>query len=167
MLLAIISDIHDNLPNLQKALKAIKQRHTRVVLCTGDLTNRDTLKVLATEFTGPIYIVQGNGCNYTKNDLAKHFNIHDLGRNGGTIKLDSEVFGLCHEPKLITNLIKNTKQEPKIIFYGHTHKPWEETNPTGIKLINSGNLSNTHYPPTFAFYKTTNKKLELILVNEL
>ncbi|MEI6378061.1 MAG: metallophosphoesterase family protein [Candidatus Falkowbacteria bacterium] len=164
MKIAIISDIHDNLPNLDKALCEINKEQIETILCPGDLANSEALEHLAAGFTGDIYLVQGNACSYTAADCALYKNIHNLGRRGGVINLAGQKIGLCHEPKLATTLLE---QNPDIIFYGHTHKPYEDKAPNGTRLVNPGNVSNFDFPPTFAIYDTATEDIRLILIDEL
>ena len=164
MKIAIISDIHDNLPNLDKALAEIKKERIETILCAGDLANSETLETLATGFTGPIYLVQGNACSYPVDDLKAYPHIHNLGRKGGLVTLDNISIGLIHEPKLANALLS---ANPDIIFYGHTHKPYEDKAPNGTRLINPGNLSNFGFPPTFAIYNTATDEMRLVLIDEL
>ena len=60
MLIAIISDIHDNLANLEKCLNWAKANNCGELICPGDITNSETLQFLAHHFSGPIHLVKGN-----------------------------------------------------------------------------------------------------------
>lgn len=162
MLLAVISDIHDNLVNLTKALRLINSRGAEVLLCLGDVAEKETLDFLAQSFAGRIYLVRGNACLYSPADTALK-NLTYLGRQGGVIEAGNLKLGLCHEPELIADLLKT---QPVVVFYGHTHKPWYEEK-DGCLLINPGNISNFGYPPTFAFFETATKQLELIRLDDL
>lgn len=168
MCYVIISDIHDNLPNLKTALDHANQIKTRALFVLGDITNAETLKYIADNFTNQIYLVAGNMevCDLEQ-ESKKYQHLTFLGRQGGIIKIGDCLVGLCHEPTLADNLIKSGTQ---IIFYGHTHKPFEETIPlrqgyggqeNGVKLINPGNLANVFYAPTFAVWDEQTSKLEL------
>jgi putative phosphoesterase len=164
MNLAILADIHDNLANLQKVFFYLKIKSADALLIAGDTTNSDTIACLAENFTGPIYIVQGNGCNYPGNELLKYKQFHNLGRAGGIINLQGQKIGLCHEPKLADKLLM---QLPDIIFYGHTHKPWEALADNGTRLINPGNVCGTRFGPSFATYQQDTNDLQLILIDQL
>lgn len=156
-MIAVISDIHDNIPNLTTALTYANSIQASALFVLGDLTNGDTLRYLAENFSLPIYIVQGNCELYDIAELKSYPQIINLGRQGGIIKIADKLLGLCHEPNLASGLIQ---QGARLIFCGHTHKPWEEIK-NGIKLVNPGNLANTHYAPSFAVWEETNDKLEL------
>ncbi len=169
-MIAVISDIHDNLPNLKTALDYAKSKNVSALFVLGDITNAQTLKYLAANFSGPIYLVAGNMevCDLEA-ESKKYPQIDFLGRHGGIIKIGDKLVGLCHEPSLIDSLLKNCHSRaggnpddscPEIVFYGHTHKPYEEQR-EGVRLINPGNLANVFYAPTFALWDENTDKLEL------
>ncbi|MDD4412109.1 MAG: YfcE family phosphodiesterase [Patescibacteria group bacterium] len=165
MKLAIISDIHDNLSNLDKTLKWCKENAVEALLICGDLTSNETVDYLVEYWPWPIYIVQGNGCFYDRKKFKeKKDNLIDLGRYGGVTDIGSLKIGLVHEPKLIENLLK---LKPEIIFYGHTHKPWTEKTADGVELVNPGNLDGSRYPATFATFSTLSQSLKLIRLDEI
>lgn len=171
MKVAIISDIHDNHPNLIKALAWCKQHQVEALFCAGDLASLDTLDILVENFSGPVYLVKGNMCYYSDNDLKNYKQVVYLGRKGGVVELGGKRIGMCHESSLIDNLIKT--EQIDILFYGHSHKPWiEERGITGskggeVKIVNPGNLANIYYAPTFAVYDTVTDNLELKILDEI
>ncbi len=171
MQLAIISDIHDNLPNLQSALTQINQLSCEALFCCGDITNIDTLKFLSANFQNEIYFCLGNGdVNMGLEEISKTLpNVECFGPEGEKT-IDNITFGFTHTPDQASHMTNandefNDGEVPyNIIFYGHTHKPWEEE-VGGIKLVNPGNIAGIHYQPTFAIFNTTTEKLELHMVN--
>ena len=60
MLIAIIADIHDNLPNLEKLLDFTKKEKIKALLVCGDTGNKITLDYITNNFKGEIYLVRGN-----------------------------------------------------------------------------------------------------------
>jgi len=58
MLIAVLSDCHDNIWNLEKVLPKLDK--AEVVLFCGDFCAPFTLKLLAEGFTRPIHAVFGN-----------------------------------------------------------------------------------------------------------
>jgi hypothetical protein len=164
MKLAIISDIHDNLVNLEKCLKWCGANQVETLLCCGDVTNDETLEIIANDFTGKIYLVKGNIDFWDDKDVAAFEQINYLGRNSGAVKLDGKKIGLCHEPRLLDRLIEADK--PDIIFFGHTHQPWEETQ-SGVRCVNPGTLGGVFQKATFAAYDTANDDLQLIILETL
>jgi uncharacterized protein len=167
MKIAIISDIHDNLPNLEKFLDWSIKEKVNVILCCGDVTKIETLNFLARKFALPIYLVRGNMEIFDQNEMDTeiliHKNIVFLGRTG-IIDLNGKKIGLCHEPFLIDEVLRIGPCN--MIFYGHTHKPWiEEKN--GVKLVNPGTLGGVFQKATFAVWDTDRDEPELKILELL
>ena len=163
MKIAIISDIHDNQTNLQKCLDWCNNNLIEQIICCGDLTNSETLKLLAKKFKGEIRLVKGNVNLYGEEEVEKYKNIHYYGRVG-RVKITDKWIGICHEPYLTDYALK--KGNCDIIFYGHTHEPWEE-NKGGVKLVNPGTLGGVFSKATFAVWDTLSSKLELKILETL
>jgi hypothetical protein len=164
MLIAIISDIHDNLINLANALTWCRNQNiTKIIFC-GDTTTLETIKNLA-QFPGEIFMVRGNIELYEKSELAEFKNLKYYGATG-SLNLNNLHIGLCHEPYKIERLIKSTETKLDYIFYGHTHKPWlEQRGVTAI--INPGNIAGVWYQATFATLNTVTRKIELKILGRL
>ena len=124
MLIAIISDTHDNLATIDIALEKIKAQNINTILHCGDLCNQDTAEYLAKNFDGVIYTAYGNACQ--KSELItvaeKYPNLKLLGREGEFITPEKRI-GFCHYPDLAKEMALSKKYD--IIFYGHNHQPWE------------------------------------------
>ena len=158
MLIAIISDIHDNLANLDICLNWCHHKSIEKIVFCGDTTTKETIAHLATAFSGDIFMVSGNVELYEPKEITGFKNIHHLG-SVGSVKIDSCQIGLCHEPAKI-KLCQELKPQPNFIFYGHTHKPWLESQ-AGTIIANPGNLAGTFNQATFASLNTETKDLKL------
>lgn len=173
MILAIISDLHDNLANLEKCLDWCKENKIEKIICLGDVTNSETINYLSINFEGEIFLVRGNIELYEEAELSAHKNIN-YGGEIKIIKIAGLNIGLCHKPEKIKKILaeakeNNLKAENKkldFIFYGHTHKPWLEKDGATI-IVNPGNLSGTFHEATFAYLDTASRKLELKVLKEL
>lgn len=163
MKIAIISDIHDNLVNLEKCLNWCEKEKIKHLICCGDITNSETLEFLSNKFAKQIYLVQGNIEIYDEREVERFNNIEYFGKIGKT-ELGGKTIGICHEPYIIDKVLKKWKCD--IIFYGHTHRPWQEER-NGIKAINPGTLAGMFSKATFAVYDTENRSLELKLLESL
>jgi len=161
MKIAIISDIHDNLANLEKCLSWCKKNEIKKIFCLGDITNLETIDYLAENFTGEIFVVAGNCEIYSTFDLKKYQQIKYLGEIG-LVEIENLKFALIHKPSKISRL-KNT---PDFIFHGHTHKPWIEKNDK-TTIANPGNLAGTIFKASFAVLETESKKLELKILENI
>jgi len=162
-MIAIISDIHDNLVNLAKLLQFIKTNKINEVICLGDITNEETFNKLATGYNGKIHIVRGNA-DFFDEDLIKNFpNIKNYGE-WGELAMNDKNIAFVHKPVIIKKLLD--KQKYDYIFYGHTHKPWQEKKDNTI-ILNPGTLGGMFSRSTFAVWDVILGKFKLILVDEL
>ena len=168
MKIAVISDIHDNIENLEKCLKWCNTKKIKLLICCGDIAAEDTLNYLAT-FSGKILIAAGNAELFAEDILKKYPRIKYY-KSEGKIKINKLNIGFCHETKKIKNLLDQSSdltQTPfDFIFYGHTHKPWIEKKDKVI-IANPGNIAGLFYQATFATLDTSIKKLELHLLASL
>ncbi len=162
MRLVVISDIHDNLVNLEKFFNWCKQEGVSELICCGDIANGETLKLIADNFKY-IYLVRGNLEIYEEAEVKQYKSIKYLGRFG-CFKIGDRSVGLCHEKSFIKDLMKKCKCE--IIFYGHNHKPWIEKK-DGVDLANPGTLGGVFTRATFAVWDSENGELELVILDIL
>lgn len=163
MKIAVISDIHDNLVNLDLFFKLIETENIEKIICCGDVCNLETLEKIATTFVKEIFLIYGNAEIYQTEDVSQFKNIRFLKRYD-KIEIDSLKIGLCHEPAFSKNLFD---LEPNLnyIFYGHTHKPWMSVK-NKAKLINPGTLGGVFYKPSFAIFDTLSQKIKLKLIHQ-
>lgn len=163
MKIIIISDIHDNIANLEKCLQWGRENKTEELICCGDVCNLDTLEYLAKNFAKTIHLVSGNMELYNPalNDNFK--NIKYYGKVG-RFAVGGGYIGICHEPFRFVDVLQ--LGQCQVVFYGHTHKPWQE-NKKGIRYINPGNVAGIIYQPTFSFWNTEEQKIDLKSINEL
>ncbi|KKS34197.1 MAG: Phosphoesterase, MJ0936 family [Parcubacteria group bacterium GW2011_GWC2_42_12] len=152
----IISDIHDNLVNLEKCLNWGRGQAIDNAICPGDVVNSQTLAYLAKNFK-TIYLVRGNLEIYEANEVKRYNNIKYLGRFGVT-EIDGKSVGLCHEPWYIKNVL--AIKPCQIVFYGHTHDPWIEEK-DGLITANPGTLGGVFTKASFAVWDSASGELEL------
>ena len=158
MKIAILSDLHDNLINLDIFLK--KESPDKIIFC-GDLTNSETLAHLSDKFKKEINLVSGNAEIYRAIECQHYQQINHWG-NVGIIKVEKLTIGFCHEPEKIDILIQQDKKLD-YIFYGHTHKPWLEKK-SEIILANPGAIGGGFQRASYALLDTIKNKLELKLI---
>jgi putative phosphoesterase len=163
MILAIISDIHDNQINLKKSLDFCLKNKITKLICCGDVGNFDTLKYLSTNFVGEIFLIEGNADIYSLDEIKTLNNISYQGLIGYTT-IDSINIGFCHKSIDLEKVKKNSKIKLNFIFYGHSHKPWLEKK-DDIMIVNPGNVAGIFYQATFAVFNTQNKTLKLEIIN--
>jgi len=69
----IISDIHDNLVNLEKCVNWGRGENVENAICCGDIVNEETLKFLTENFKS-LYLVRGNLEIYDETEINKYDN---------------------------------------------------------------------------------------------
>lgn len=166
MKIAIISDSHDNIPNTEKALAWMSQNGVELIIHCGDLAAPAMLtKVLVPKFSGEIHMVHGNvGDPDLLEQVAMNFSNVTIHGMVGKIEINGKKIAFTHFPEKALELAK--KNTFDLVFYGHTHKPWEEKL-GDTKLINPGTLAGMFYRATFAVYDSMNDKLELKILDQI
>lgn len=177
MYIAITSDIHNNLANLKKVLNYCANKKITTMVCCGDLASIETLDFLNANFLGKIYYCFGNMDNEQMNQMfsslpknnsdevpSEKYKQTLVFKDYGEAEIDHKKIAFVHFPEKAKQLCESKKYD--FVFYGHTHKPWEETI-KNCKMLNPGNIANEIYPPTFAIWNTENDKFKLVRVNEL
>ncbi len=167
MKIVIISDIHDNTVNLRKVLDYCKNNTIEKIICCGDLAALETLDFLNENFSGEILYTFGN----MDNDHIKDYPFEDnqykntkIFKDFGEGKVEHKTFAFVHFPEMAKKLCQSGKYN--FVFYGHTHKPWEE-NIKSCKMLNPGNVTGTFYPATFAVWNTENDEFKLIRIQDI
>lgn len=164
---AVISDIHDNLANLHKVIKYIKDKEIEYLICTGDCQTMDVWEALdKLDITS--YGVLGNGDGHILNEdkIKKYFKNMTVFPLVGNFEIEGKKFIISHYISILKEIIDKGQNKFDIGLYGHTHKPWEEYY-KNTKLLNSGNVANIYYVPTFAVINLENLNPQLIFINQL
>ncbi len=166
MKVAIISDSHDNIPNIEKAIEYINKNKVDAIIHCGDLAAPSIIKEeFGPKFSGPIHFVHGNVADRELNEkVAQKFSNVTLHGDVGELTLENKRIAFCHHPQTAKELAATGKYD--IIFYGHSHIPWEEQ--VGkTKLLNPGTLAGMFNKATFAIYDTVTDKAQLILLEKI
>ncbi len=166
MRVAIISDVHNNETNLKKVLDYCERGNIKTIICCGDLASQETLDFANDNFSGTIHYTFGN----MDNDQLRNFEHVENYKNTkiyqkfGETEIENKKISFVHFPDKAKKLCETGKYD--FIFYGHTHKPWEEM-VGSCKMLNPGNVAGEIYPPTFAVWNTENNKFDLIRIHNL
>lgn len=158
MKFAIVSDTHDNWANFKKVIDFLNAQHIATILHCGDVCNKEIMEEAVKSFKGKIVYVKGNG-DY---ELANLPDILEL-------DLGSKKVAMVHYPDLAKKLAESGKYD--LVFYGHTHRPWEETlrlrSGQACRLVNPGEVAGQRYKPTFALYDTETDTLALKVLERI
>lgn len=162
MRIAILSDIHDNIWNLQTVLKHLPA--TDSLICCGDLCSPFIIGLLAESYASPIHIVFGNndGDLYRITQNAARFDHVHLHGTYLEKTFDSRRFAVTHYPEIAAS-IGGTKEAFDVICFGHNHKYAVKKvgktlylNPGPVMGYDPG--SGNDVPATFLIYNTVDCK---------
>lgn len=163
MRVAVLSDIHDHVWNLQAALPACAP--ARELICCGDLCSPFIVNLLAQGFPGPIHIVFGN------ND-GDHFRMtQNAAKYDGRVVMHGEFADLPaaylgkriavnHFPPIAEGIAAGAKYD--IVCYGHDHTlSVRRAGSAGAVVLNPGTLmgydpagAGVDVPATFCLLDT-------------
>ncbi|MCS7203370.1 MAG: metallophosphoesterase [Thermodesulfovibrio sp.] len=117
MLVGVISDTHDHMDNIRKALKIFKENNVKVVLHAGDYVSPFTWRVFK-DFEGEFYGVFGN--NDGDKVLLKKLYGERIQNQIRELEIYERRVALMHEPQAVEALAQSGKYD--IIVYGHIHE---------------------------------------------
>jgi len=140
MLIALLSDSHDSVPNLRAVLELLAPHQPNVYLHLGDLCSPDLLELFAGLPKNAFHFVLGNG-DYDRSAAhasAVRWGFVCHGRHGSLALADRRVAFLHGDDHgLLHQLIAS--QEYDYVLHGHTHR-WADTREGKTRIINPGAL---------------------------
>lgn len=166
MKIAIISDTHGNVTNFKKVVNWLNKENIKIILHCGDIGDPESLKESLAEFGGDFLGVLGNMDRDYKFEIGKYQQLPKIKvfEGMGEAEINKKKIGFIHDPKAAKTMAESGRYN--IVFYGHTHKPWEEK--VGeCRLANPGEAAGQFYKPTFAVYDPGNDVLELKILETL
>lgn len=155
MKVAVISDIHDNIWNLERALSLVQQSGVEVLFFLGDLCAPFTLAQLAEGFPNPVHVVFGNndGDIFHISKVASKYPQVILHGQMAEIEIDGRKVALNHYPGIARRLAESGAYDA--VFSGHDHRHYQHQ--IGKTLwANPGEIMGRHGQPSFGIYDTTN-----------
>ena len=166
MKIAIVSDTHGNVANFRKIVDWLNKENIQTILHCGDIGSPESLKESLVDFKGEFFGVFGNMDKDFEILIEEYNKIPKVKINEALleIEIDRRKIAITHYPSEAKKLAESKKYD--LVFYGHTHKPWEEK-VGNCRLINPGELAGQFYKPTFAVYDTATDKLELKFLEKL
>ena len=153
-----MSDSHDNIRNLNKAIELLQERKVKVLIHCGDLCAPFMLDELK-KFNGEVHLVFGNiDDNYLTPKKAYELGINFHGYLG-ELEIENKKIAFLHNPIFAEALAFHGKYDA--VFYGHTHKKKEELVKRCL-LVNPGEIMGRLGKPSFAVYDIESEKVEFI-----
>ncbi len=153
MKFAIISDTHDNMANFNKVIDFLHKEKINMILHCGDISTQETVDEATKSFKGEIKFVRGNA-DYSLENIPETMEI----------ELGGKKIFFNHYPDVARKIAESEKYD--LVFYGHTHRPWEER-VGNCRLVNPGEVAGQRFKPTFAVYDTEKDFLELKILEKL
>lgn len=154
MKVAVISDIHDNIWNLERALNQVQQSGVEALLFLGDLCAPFTLAQLAEGFSNPVHVVFGNndGDVFHISKVASKYPQVTLHGQMAELALDGRRVALNHYPEIGRRLAESGAYDA--VFSGHDHRRYQHQ--VGKTLwANPGEIMGRYGQPSFGIYDTT------------
>jgi putative phosphoesterase len=173
MLIGIISDTHDNLTGLQKAIQIFKDHKIEMLIHCGDWNSLYALEFFDKEMKDlriPIKSVVGNNTGDVKRILMNNNKIQNPIEWSEKVTLSLDIDGkktiIYHgdDYAILDALIESQRYD--IIFTGHTHSPRNEV--VGKTLVlNPGSTSYARESKiiseaSIAIYNSQTNKAEII-----
>ncbi len=162
MLIGAISDTHDNLPMVKKAIDRMNQAEVSLVLHAGDITSPFTPKMFS-ELKPPMIVTYGN--NDAERELLKK-RFTEIGKEVhglfAEVEVDGDRVALTHgdEEDLLNSLIKT--QFYHLLVYGHTHQQKSYTS-GATTIVNPGEVCRyLAGQSTAATIKTKSRHVEIL-----
>ena len=151
--IAIFSDSHDHIHNLQQALKQAQDMGVDALLHCGDLCAPFVVKLLGEQFSGPIHLIFGNndGDGRLTQLLASQF--PHITHHGiyGEFDLFGRRIAMIHYPEPARRIAQSGQLD--LVCYGHDHTQHRETIGSTL-LVNPGEIMGLQHEPTWGLYDT-------------
>lgn len=160
MLIALISDIHDHEMHLIEALREADKCGCRHLLCMGDLSGLNTLRLLRDIWPHPIDLVFGNNEDDRKSHLSLASGMRDLHHHGteGDLSLGGRRIFITHHMEDAAHAVE--KQLYDAVFFGHTHVQ-EQLMIRRTLVANPGEICGNRCPAGFAVYNTDTNEVTM------
>jgi len=159
MIIGIISDSHEHLQNLEKALNKLKEKNIDVLIHCGDFCAPFIISEHLAKFGKSVHCVYGNiDDRETTKKLADEAENVTLYGDIAEIELDNNKIAVVHNPEKARTLAESDKFD--VVFYGHTHK--KDIKKIGnTLLVNPGEIMGKYGRPSFAIWDTKTDTIEI------
>ncbi|MFN3966530.1 MAG: metallophosphoesterase [Endomicrobiia bacterium] len=159
MKIGIISDTHENMPLIARAVEIFNNEKTELVLHAGDIISPITFK----EFKNlkcKLIAVYGNNDGERKFLSEKFSQIGEIHNRYYETEIEGNKVLLMHEPDLLESIISSQKYD--VVIYGHTHKIDQRTEGKTL-VLNPGECGGwLTGKSTIALLELPSKKVRLI-----
>lgn len=160
MRIAILSDIHDHIGLLARALDRVND--CEVLLCCGDLCSPFIMSELGEGFDGPTHVVWGNndGDRYRLTDTADGYPSIELHGELAELEVDGVRIALHHFDDTGHLLARTGRFD--LVCYGHNHRAGVESEGSTV-ICNPGEvMGELRGTATCARFDTERRKAEIL-----
>ena len=157
MLIGIMSDSHDDMAQIKKAVELFNARGVEHVLHAGDVISPFTFEVMG-GLSAPFSGIFGN--NDGDRVLLREKSGGRISTQPLMIELGGKRIAMVHEPPSVDSLAQSGNFD--LVIYGHTHRP-DTRQHGGTLVINPGKTARLHKgTSTVALLDLSSMKAELI-----
>jgi len=163
MTVAVVSDIHDNIWNLEKVITKLSAAAPEELFFLGDFCAPFTLAQLADGFAGPIHIVFGNndGDTYLLSHIASRYDHVTLYGQLAELTVGGAAVALNHYPDIAAGLADSRKY--RAVFSGHDHKKYVLQRGSTL-WANPGEVMGRFGEPSFGVWDTASNEFRHVPV---
>ena len=160
MIIAVLSDIHDNIWNLAHALRAVQGSRAEVLIFCGDFCAPFTWAQLGKEFDGPVHAVLGNNDGDPRLLLQNAQATGNVTLHGQYVELvlGGRRIAVNHYPEIARQLAKGGQFD--LVCYGHDHQAQVEQVGKTV-LANPGEVMGRFGLPSYGLYDCESGQFEL------
>jgi hypothetical protein len=161
MKIAVLSDIHDNIWQLEKLLASLE---ADVLIFCGDFCAPFTLAQIAEGFGGPVHVVFGNndGDQLLLAQVAGRHEHVKLHGQFSELELGGRSVAVTHYPRIGRALARGGTYD--LVCTGHSHEQVMEEHGGRTLLLNPGEVMGRFGASTYALYDTDTGRAVIIQV---
>ncbi len=116
-LIGIISDSHDNMPAIEKAVEIFNEKGVEIVMHAGDIVSPFTARAFG-KLKCPLIAIFGNN-DGDKVHLKQFFaDIGEMHEDPYLGEMDGRSIAMTHKPEIVDSLASRHE----VVIYGHTHE---------------------------------------------
>ncbi|WP_022853482.1 metallophosphoesterase [Thermodesulfatator atlanticus] len=163
MIIAVMSDSHDAIPNLRQAVNLANEKKAQVLIHCGDLISPFMVLELA-KFKGEVHLILGNNPGdvwLLTQRIADFKNIHFHGQHA-FLEIAGLKIAVCHFPAMAEGLAATGKYD--VVCYGHSHE-YDVQKVGNTLLLNPGEILGKEGPPTMIIFDTETKNVEKVTID--
>lgn len=162
--IAILSDSHDNIAALKKALEMVRESGAVALFHCGDLCAPFMLNLLGEGFAGPIHVVFGNndGDGRLLQTIASkhpHVSLHGIYTEQ---TIAERRIAMIHYPEPALRIAQSGQCD--LVCYGHNHDKFADK-VGNTWLVNPGELLGMKSTPTWGLYDCVTHQVEHVEIS--